>query len=97
MAMAVVLTNDGIEFVLTAVAAAELARMGVTHVTLVSGESTTGVVLEGWAFNPLDCDRGCHRAARPRGPGADAPLHRTHRGLGRITTRRVECKSQEHA
>lgn len=52
MAMAVVLTNDGIEFVLTAAAAAELARMGVTHVTLVSGDSTTGVVLEGWAFDP---------------------------------------------
>lgn len=52
MAMAVVLTDDGIELVLSAAATAELARMGITNVTLVAGDSTTGVVLEGWAFDP---------------------------------------------
>ncbi len=52
MAMAVVLIDDNVELILTAAATAELARMGVTDVTFVSGDSTIGVVIEGWAFDP---------------------------------------------
>jgi hypothetical protein len=52
MAMAVVLIEDGDELVLTAAATVVLARMGVTDVTLVGGASITGVVVEGWAFDP---------------------------------------------
>jgi hypothetical protein len=52
MAMAVVLTDDDEDFVLSAAGAASLARLGVTNVTLVRGDGTTGVVLEGWAFDP---------------------------------------------
>lgn len=52
MAMAVVLMDGGIDLVLSADAAVELGRLGVTNVTLVRGDDTTGVVLEGWAFDP---------------------------------------------
>lgn len=33
--------------------AERLARLGVTRATLVSGERMIGVVVEGWAFDPL--------------------------------------------
>lgn len=52
MAMAVVLIEDDDEVVFSAAATAVLARMGVTDVTLVGGVSITGVVVEGWAFDP---------------------------------------------
>lgn len=52
MAMAVVLMDGGMDLVLSADAVSELGRLGVTNVTLVRGEDTTGVVLEGWAFDP---------------------------------------------
>ncbi len=52
MSMAVVLTDDGEDFVLSVASAGELARLGVTNVTLVRGHGSTAVVLEGWAFNP---------------------------------------------
>ena len=34
------------------VALGELARLGVTSVSLLRDEQTAGVVLEGWAFDP---------------------------------------------
>jgi hypothetical protein len=34
-------------------AATKLARLGVTSVTVVRDESGIGVVLQGWAFDPL--------------------------------------------
>lgn len=36
-----------------AMAAIELARIGVTCVSLVHDEAGTGVVVEGWAFDPF--------------------------------------------
>lgn len=33
--------------------AAELTRLGVTSLSLVGDERTVGVVLEGWAFDPV--------------------------------------------
>lgn len=36
-----------------AVGAIELARVGVTCVSLVHDEAGTGVVVEGWAFDPF--------------------------------------------
>lgn len=37
-------------------AVAELAALGVTHVSLLSDRSGIGVVLEGWAFDPTRID-----------------------------------------
>jgi hypothetical protein len=34
-----------------------LARMGVTSVALLRDSSMTGLVLEGWTFDPLDAPR----------------------------------------
>jgi uncharacterized membrane protein len=52
MAMAVVLVDGGIDLVLSAEVATQLGQLGVTNVTLVRGDDTTGIVLEGWAFDP---------------------------------------------
>jgi hypothetical protein len=52
MAMTLVLADEGGDFVVTATVACELARLGVTDVTVFTGDGTTGVILEGWAFDP---------------------------------------------
>ena len=47
---------SGREPTLQPAALAELARLGVTSVSLLRDGSTAGLVLDGWAFDP-------HRAA----------------------------------
>ena len=42
---------DG-EFCLRQELVSELARLGVTNVSLVRDEQTVGIVLEGWMFDP---------------------------------------------
>jgi hypothetical protein len=53
VAMTVLLLDsvDG-EFCLRQELVSELARLGVTNVALVRDESTVGIVLEGWMFDP---------------------------------------------
>jgi hypothetical protein len=45
-----------------------LARMGVTSVALLSDSSGTGLVLEGWAFDPLDAPRAAQALKGTREP-----------------------------
>ena len=76
MAMLVALLPDPAgRFALGAETARRLAALGVTHVTLVRDEQATGVVIEGWAFDPGESgtaaiaavagDGGPARALRP--------------------------------
>lgn len=54
MAMIVVLAaNDGGEVQLGRDALLRLGELGVTNISLVHDEATVGVVLEGWAFDPI--------------------------------------------
>ncbi len=54
MAMAVVLFPVSNEVVALQPAALDaLARLGVTSVSLVRDDETAGLVLEGWAFDPV--------------------------------------------
>ena len=53
MAMVVVLFEASeVDPALQPAALDELARLGVTSVSLVRDQSTAGLVLEGWAFDP---------------------------------------------
>jgi hypothetical protein len=45
-----------------------LARMGVTSVALLRDSSVTGLVLEGWAFDPLDAPRAARALKGTRTP-----------------------------
>lgn len=47
-------------------AAARLARLGVTRISLLADRSEVGVVLDGWAFDPADIDEAV-RAMFPDG------------------------------
>ncbi len=47
-------------------AAESLARLGVTRISLLADQSGIGVVLEGWAFDPVDIDEAV-RAMFPDG------------------------------
>jgi hypothetical protein len=44
----------------------ELARLGVTSIALLRGDSIAGFVLEGWAFDPRDGPRAAHAVAGTR-------------------------------
>jgi hypothetical protein len=46
----------------------QLARLGVTNAALVRDEQTTGIVLEGWLFDP---PRAAEAAATAVGAGPD--------------------------
>jgi hypothetical protein len=56
VAMMVLLLDaqDG-DLELGAAAVCELARLGVTNLSLLRDHSTVGVVLEGWLFDPAHC------------------------------------------
>jgi hypothetical protein len=45
-----------------------LARMGVTSVALLRDGSVTGLVLEGWTFDPLDAPRAAQALSGMRAP-----------------------------
>lgn len=53
MAILLVLIPAGKQACLGSDAMAALARLGVTNVALVRDERSLGVVVEGWAFNPI--------------------------------------------
>jgi hypothetical protein len=55
-------------------AAAHLAALGITRVSLLADRSGIGVVLEGWAFNPADIDQAV-RAMFPDGAAGLRVLH----------------------
>jgi hypothetical protein len=50
--LVVLLDEKGREPALSKRALGELARLGITSVSLLSDEATVGLVLEGWAFDP---------------------------------------------
>lgn len=51
--MLLVLLPAGTETCLRSDAVSALARVGVTSVALVRDDRSTGVVVEGWAFDPI--------------------------------------------
>lgn len=51
------LISHGAEAVTGPLAAARLAALGVTRVSLLQDEGATAVVLEGWAFDPAYASR----------------------------------------
>ena len=53
MAILLVLMPAGTKACLRSDALSALARLGVTRVALVRDERSTGVVVEGWAFDPI--------------------------------------------
>lgn len=54
MAMVLLLVpGDGDTFSLGATSTAGLAALGVTHVSVLRDHESVGVVLEGWAFDPV--------------------------------------------
>ena len=55
-------------------AAAQLAALGITRVSLLADPTGIGVVLEGWAFNPADIDQAV-RAMFPDGSAGLRILH----------------------
>jgi hypothetical protein len=50
--LVVLLEGNGCEPALSQRALAELARLGITSVSLLRDERVVGLVLEGWAFDP---------------------------------------------
>lgn len=53
MAMLLILLPAGTKTCLRSEAVSALARVGVTSLALVRDERSTGVVVEGWAFDPI--------------------------------------------
>ena len=51
-----------------------LAELGVTSASLVRGEGTVGVVLEGWAFDPERSSEAASNAVAARADGVQT-LH----------------------
>jgi len=66
--MVLLLDASGGELELGASAVAELAKLGVTSLSLLRDRSTVGVVLEGWLFDPERC-AGAATAAIAAGGG----------------------------
>lgn len=52
----VVLLVDGADVAVSSAQATELARLGVTSISICRDQSTVGIVLEGWAFDPASAD-----------------------------------------
>lgn len=50
--LVVLLEEKGREPALSQLVLGELARLGITSVSLLSDKRTVGLVLEGWAFDP---------------------------------------------
>jgi hypothetical protein len=66
--------QDADEPVVGPEAAARLADVGITRVALLGDRSLTGVVLEGWAFDPARIDEAV-RAVFPNGDAGVRILH----------------------
>ncbi|HEU0235520.1 MAG TPA: hypothetical protein VFR14_03655 [Candidatus Limnocylindrales bacterium] len=75
MAIALLIAGpDADEPVVGPEAAARLADVGITRVALLGDGSLTGVVLEGWAFDPARIDEAV-RAVYPTGNAGIRILH----------------------
>ena len=75
MAIALLIAGpDADEPVVGPEAAARLANVGITRVELLGDGSLTGVVLEGWAFDPARVDEAL-RAVYPTGKAGIRVLH----------------------
>ncbi len=72
MAMLLVLLPAGTTTCLRPDAVSALARIGVTSVALVRDETSTGVVVEGWAFDPIGSAEAVIAAVSARGRRARA-------------------------
>ena len=69
MAMVVVLLDRPNELTLTQAALLELARLGVTSVAVLEDGGATGLVLEGWAFEPKEAGAALVAVAGPAARG----------------------------
>jgi hypothetical protein len=72
--LVVLLEGNGCEPALSQRALADLARLGITSVSLLSDERMVGLVLEGWAFDPARSAE----AARAAVAGAEAGTRTLH-------------------
>lgn len=70
--MLVVLLPGGTTACLRSDAVAALARIGVTSIALVRDDRSIGVVVEGWAFDPLASAEAVIAAVSSRRRGARA-------------------------
>lgn len=71
-----------------------LAELGVTSVSLVGGEETVGVVVEGWAFDP---DRAAEAAAAVGASSAVALTSLVHLAVPTATSRGERDEDEAHA
>jgi hypothetical protein len=67
--LVVLLEGNGREPALSQRALAELARLGITSVSLLSDERMVGLVLEGWAFDPARFAEAARAAVAGTGKG----------------------------
>ena len=76
MAMLLVLLPAGTSTCLRSDAVSALARVGITSVALVRDERSVGVVVEGWAFDPIGSTEAVLAALSesPRGLRALQPV-----------------------
>jgi hypothetical protein len=72
--LVVLLEANGREPALSQRALGELARLGITSVSLLSDKRTVGLVLEGWAFDPARSAQ----AAREAVAGAESGARTLH-------------------
>jgi hypothetical protein len=72
--LVVLLEGNGREPTLSQRALGELARLGVTSVSLLSDDGTVGLVLDGWAFDPARSAE----AARAAVAGAETGARMLH-------------------
>lgn len=79
--MLLILLPAGAKTCLRSEAVSALARVGVTNLAVVRDERSTGVVVEGWAFDPIGSAEavlaavsGRSRAARALQPVAEMTL-----------------------
>lgn len=70
MAVLLVLMPSGKKACLGSDAMAALGRLGVTSVALVRDEHLLGVVVEGWAFDPIGSAEAVLAAVADRNPRA---------------------------
>lgn len=60
-----VLLLDGTDVAISSSQAIELARMGVTSISICRGQTTVGIVLEGWAFDTSSADDAARLIGEP--------------------------------
>lgn len=86
MAMLLILLPAGAKACLRSEAVSALARVGVTSLALVRDDRSTGVIVEGWAFDPIGSAEAVIAAVSGRSPEARAlqpvmEMTLTQRGL----------------